>query len=91
MDEPFAALDYFTRLAMEEEIVRIHQKYHMGIIFVTHDVSEALLIGQNLFVFNKNAPPEQFQIDEDYPRNIDTPEMIALKEKLLIKLKPQAF
>ena len=44
MDEPFAALDYFTREQMQKELIRIHLKNEPSILFVTHCIDEALLI-----------------------------------------------
>lgn len=87
MDEPFAALDYFTRIAMEDEIIRIHQEEQIGVIFVTHDVTEALLIGQKLIMMQKGEQPNYLTLNQDYPRDIDATEMIALKKKILADLK----
>ena len=43
MDEPFAALDYFTRNQLQNEIIKIHKETKTGIVFVTHNIDEALL------------------------------------------------
>ncbi len=48
MDEPFAALDYFTRSTMQRELLRIHQQSGMGAILVTHNVDEAVLLGERI-------------------------------------------
>ena len=45
MDEPFAALDYFTREQMQKELLRVQQKQRCSILFVTHSIDEALLLG----------------------------------------------
>lgn len=56
MDEPFTALDYFTRLAMQEEILKIFQQSGIGIVFVTHNVEEAMnLAGELLVLQNGKA------------------------------------
>lgn len=83
MDEPFAALDYFTRLALEEEIVALHQKSGVGIIFVTHDVDEALLIGQELVLLRPGEVVVKRQIDEAYPRHLEGAKLQALKTDIL--------
>ena len=44
MDEPFAALDYFTRRKMQKEVIDIHEKTKKGVVFVTHNIDEALAI-----------------------------------------------
>ena len=45
MDEPFAALDAFNRTALQEEILRINDKTRLTVLFITHDLSEALVLG----------------------------------------------
>ncbi|HEX7075672.1 MAG TPA: ABC transporter ATP-binding protein [Hyphomicrobiaceae bacterium] len=54
MDEPFGALDAFTRQEMQVEFVRIHQAARFTTIFVTHDVSEALLMADKVVVMQVN-------------------------------------
>ena len=51
MDEPFAGLDFLTRLNMREEIVNMHLLIKKTIIFITHDIDEALIMGDRLVVF----------------------------------------
>lgn len=48
MDEPFAALDDVTRKAMQEELLRIRKETKAGIVFVTHDMTEAASIGERI-------------------------------------------
>ena len=52
MDEPFAALDYFTRRKMQKEVINIHEKTKKGVVFVTHNIDEALAIADKI-VMNK--------------------------------------
>lgn len=54
MDEPFAALDAFTRMRLQEEIVRIWQEEHRTIIFVTHDIDEAVFLADRIVVMAPN-------------------------------------
>jgi NitT/TauT family transport system ATP-binding protein len=44
MDEPFGALDAITRLRMQEFLLTVWDQYHLTILFVTHDIEEALLL-----------------------------------------------
>lgn len=85
MDEPFAALDYFTRAQLQNEIIKIHKKIGTGIIFVTHNIDEAVLIGKKIVVFN-DGRYEEFKINKDYPRDIGDTELINLKKEILNKL-----
>jgi NitT/TauT family transport system ATP-binding protein len=50
MDEPFSRLDAMTRAQMHEELLRIQQLKHMTIVFVTHDVEEAVVLADTVVV-----------------------------------------
>lgn len=52
MDEPFGALDAQTRLAMQELLLKIHQEYRSTILFITHDVDEALFLGDRVLIMS---------------------------------------
>jgi NitT/TauT family transport system ATP-binding protein len=54
MDEPFGALDIKTRLKMQELINSIYHKINMTVIFVTHDVSEALYLADEILIMSAN-------------------------------------
>lgn len=53
MDEPFGALDEITRKRLQEEILRIHKELGGTIVFVTHDIKEALKLGTRVLVMDK--------------------------------------
>lgn len=65
MDEPFGAVDEITRSQLQEEIKRIHKETSITIMFVTHDISEALKLGTKVLVMN-SGNIEQY----DKPREI---------------------
>ncbi len=52
MDEPFASLDAQTRLVLREELLSIWQEQHKTVVYVTHDVEEAILLGDRLLVMS---------------------------------------
>lgn len=85
MDEPFAALDYFTRVQLQNEIIKIHEETKTGIVFVTHNIDEAILIGEKIIIFTENSC-EEFKINKSYPRDIGDMELINLKKIILNKL-----
>ncbi|MEI6638505.1 MAG: ABC transporter ATP-binding protein [Chlorobium sp.] len=71
MDEPFAALDAFTRLHLQEELLELRKKRKITIIFVTHDLEEAVYLGERIVLMAPN--PGRFEnnitIDLPYPRD----------------------
>lgn len=85
MDEPFAALDYFTRNQLQNEIIKIHKETKTGIIFVTHNIDEALLIGGKIIIFNRGKC-EEIKIEKNYPRDMGDIELINLKKDILKRI-----
>ena len=84
MDEPFAALDHFTREAMQNELIQIFSQQKKSIIFVTHSVDEALLIGQKILVLNPGGAAQEFFLSPyTYPRDLLSDEMIERKKEIL--------
>ena len=65
MDEPFGALDEITKRAMQDEVLSLQAQVHMTIVFITHDIREAMKLGDRVLVM------EQGKIAQ-----LDTPEMI---------------
>ena len=55
MDEPFGAVDEITRASLQDEIARIHQETGITILFVTHDINEALRLGTRMLVMDHGA------------------------------------
>jgi len=83
MDEPFAALDYFTRQEMENQLIQLHLQQKVGVFFVTHDLDEAILLGEKIVVLKAGEPAECFPIELPYPRDLNDPSLQLLKKKLL--------
>jgi NitT/TauT family transport system ATP-binding protein len=85
MDEPFAALDVQTRELMYDELLAIHKTTGKTIIFVTHNIQEALLLGDRVIVLSplvRNIKRE-FSIGLERPRLADAPELQAIKRQIL--------
>ncbi|WP_346940675.1 ABC transporter ATP-binding protein [uncultured Clostridium sp.] len=53
MDEPFGAVDEITRKLLQEEILRIYKELNVTIVFITHDIKEALKLGTRVLVMDK--------------------------------------
>ncbi|MGG7214670.1 ABC transporter ATP-binding protein [Clostridium nigeriense] len=83
MDEPFSALDYFTRADMQNELIRIHKSTKKGVIFVTHDIDEALKLANRIIVFERNNEIKEFEIEESHDKNFEDEYYINLKREIL--------
>jgi NitT/TauT family transport system ATP-binding protein len=85
MDEPFAALDAQTREEMQEELVAIWQRQHGTIVFVTHSVDEALVLGNRIVVMTRRPGRirEVVAFDLPRPRDVTGAEFNDMKRHLL--------
>lgn len=88
MDEPFSAVDHLTRLTLQEEIVRIWKQEKKTILFITHDVSEAVYLSNRVVLLTPRPGRIQqiFDIPTDWPRNRNNPELLEIVEKIYICL-----
>ncbi|WP_052098114.1 ABC transporter ATP-binding protein [Paenibacillus stellifer] len=85
MDEPLGALDAFTRRVMQEELVRIWGETKKTILFVTHDIQEAVLLGVRIGIMSIGPDSRVFEIMEnglDYPRDLTSREFNLIQKKL---------
>ncbi len=84
MDEPFGALDYITRFKMRDDLVRIWKSEGKTILFVTHDIDEALqLAGRGLVMSRRPATVHQVvEVDLPRPRDLDSPAYLERRERL---------
>jgi NitT/TauT family transport system ATP-binding protein len=80
MDEPFAALDSQTRAAMQRLLVDTWRAHPTTIVFVTHDVDEALLLGDRVAVLGQVGQPLRALIDVPQPRATDVVRQAARAE-----------
>jgi NitT/TauT family transport system ATP-binding protein len=79
MDEPFAALDAQTRKRMQEELVRIWELQDKNGLFITHDISEALVVGDRIGVMRSGPASnirEEISVDLPRPRDRTDPKLI---------------
>lgn len=84
MDEPFAALDYFTRGQMQQELLRIYQSEKKGILFVTHSIEEALTLGTRIVILEKGICKKEYDLrGVPFPRDLLSEEMLKIKGELI--------
>lgn len=88
MDEPFAALDYFTREQMQKELIRIHLKNEPSILFVTHSIDEALLLADKIVIIEKGGVKAEFEIKESKKdRNLFCKSCLELRMQIMQQLE----
>ena len=85
MDEPFAALDVQTRDLLHDEMIGIHKTTGKTILFVTHNINEAILLGDRVIVLSSVLKDikKEFQIDIPRPRDPESPELYEIKKQVL--------
>ena len=86
MDEPFSALDYFTRQGLQKTLLRLYAEERKTIIFVTHDVEEALLLGDRVLIMNNGGVCSTLPVELPRPRQAATAEFQLLRQKILNRL-----
>lgn len=93
MDEPFAALDYFTREQMQKELLRVQRAEQCSILFVTHSIDEALLLGGRIVVIDQGKVRKEYCVNEiagaQAERNLLTEPFIELKKDILKQLNTE--
>ncbi len=71
MDEPFSALDFMTRMHMREEMINVHTMFDTTILFITHDIDEALQLGDQIIVLSERPTEIKADITLDFPHPRD--------------------
>ena len=92
LDEPFSALDAITRLSMQEWLLEMWGKLQKTILFITHDVDEALLLSDRILVITENpiANLKELIVPLSRPRRIRDlakPDLVKIKEQLIEQLR----
>jgi NitT/TauT family transport system ATP-binding protein len=82
MDEPFGALDAQTRETMQEELTRLWERTGKTIVFVTHDIEEAVYLGDRVVVMSARPGRirEEVRIDLPRPRGLDVKKSMRCHE-----------
>ena len=83
MDEPFSALDYFTRRNLQDMVLRLFQHQRKTILFVTHDVEEALLLGDRILVMENGNIKADMPVNLPPPRKAADPPLQEMRQQIL--------
>jgi NitT/TauT family transport system ATP-binding protein len=96
MDEPFGALDSQTRALMQEMLLGIWEQSHKTVLFVTHDIDEALFLGDVVYVMSARPGRIKQEITVDLlrpraPEVVTAPRFVALKRQVLALIREEAM
>ncbi len=91
MDEPFAALDAITRDLIHEELSRIWKETGLTVIFVTHNVREAVRLGQRVALMSSRPGRiiQEWNVDIPEPRRLDSPPVAELARVITDELREE--
>ena len=89
MDEPYGQLDLELRFKLEDELINLWRKLGTTIIFITHNIEEAIYLSQRILVLtNKPSSIKEIVInDQPFPRKITSPEFVKLRSKVTELIK----
>src|SRR5256886_12702597 len=95
MDEPFGALDSQTRSLMQELLLKIWEHSHKTVLFITHDIDEAILLGDRVYVMTARPGriKEEGAVLLPRPRSVDVltaDEFIAVKRRIMALIREEA-
>jgi NitT/TauT family transport system ATP-binding protein len=84
MDEPFAALDALTRRTMQQELLALWEQLRFTVLFVTHSIEEAIIVGSRILVLSPHPGRVRAEIDSDHLdySNIDNPEFGIMSKRI---------
>ena len=94
LDEPFSALDFLTRISMQEWLLGQWEKHKKTILFITHDVEEAVFLSGSVLAVTSTPihTLTEVPVPATYPRTrecLTHPDMVALREDLIGALREQ--
>jgi sulfonate transport system ATP-binding protein len=87
LDEPFSALDALTRITMHRLVLTLWERHRPGVLLVTHDVDEALVLADRVLVLSGGQITHACRVTEPRPRHRDQPELVTLRTQLLTELR----
>ena len=91
MDEPFGALDAMTRDILHDELERIWREQELTVLFVTHNVREAVRLGDRVILLSSRPGRviEDFPVEHARPRRIDSPEVSGQAAEITDRLRAE--
>jgi len=87
LDEPFGALDAFTRRNAQDLVTTLWQEHQVGILLVTHDIEEAVLLADRIVVLGNGFVQANLSVGLTRPRDVTSPAFNAIKRRVLDSLE----
>ena len=87
MDEPFAALDHFTREKMQQALLAIHAERRCGVLFVTHSIDEALAIADRIVILENHQAKKVYPVGSRWRASSSEEDRRALREDILSSIE----
>ena len=96
MDEPFGALDAQTRQLMQELLTRVWEEHRLTVMFVTHDIDEAVFLSDRVLVMTARPGriKEELRVEIERPRTFEilsSPEFFEYKSQLLTSVREESL
>lgn len=89
MDEPYGQLDIELRFKLEDELIKLWERLGTTVLFITHNIEEAVYLGQNIMVLT-NKPTKVKTVIPDkmpHPRDVTAPEFVELRNHVTDMIK----
>ena len=88
MDEPFSAVDMQNRHSLQEQLIGVWKRFENTIVFVTHDVDEAVYLADKIVMLDKNPGriKDIVEVDLERPRKRESIEFIKIQEEIVENL-----
>src|SRR5262249_4253389 len=95
MDEPFGSLDAQTRMLMQELLLQVWERHHQTVLFITHDIEEALLLADRVCVMTARPGRLKKSLDVGSPgpgaiEITTSPEFNALRGEVLVLIREES-
>ena len=89
MDEPFSAVDHLTRCTLQEELIKIRQKEKKTVLFVTHDINEAVYLADRVILLSPRPGTiqEEYVIDVLHPRKRSDSYLVEIAARIVADRK----
>lgn len=89
MDEPYGQLDIELRFKLEDELIKLWERLGATVIFITHNIEEAVYLGQNIMVLTNKPTKVKTVIPDEmpHPRDVTAPEFVELRNHVTEMIK----